>query len=74
MFDYLKAIIHKEVYSSDLIAIAKKWSNLGSNYLHLVDLDGAKVGECINIKVLLRSENISNLFIQIEVELETMKY
>ena len=56
----------KKVYSSDLIAIAKKWSNSGSNYLHLVDLDGAKVGECVNYQSIVKiRKSFPNLFIQI---------
>jgi phosphoribosylformimino-5-aminoimidazole carboxamide ribotide isomerase len=31
-----------DVYSSDPVEMAKKWESLGAEYLHVVDLDGAK--------------------------------
>ncbi len=36
--DYSK----KKIYSTDLENVAGDWIKNGSNYLHLVDLDGAK--------------------------------
>lgn len=35
----------KTVYDSDPVATAKKFQDLGAEYLHIVDLDGAKAGE-----------------------------
>ena len=31
-----------DVYSGDPVEIAKKWESMGAEYLHVVDLDGAK--------------------------------
>jgi phosphoribosylformimino-5-aminoimidazole carboxamide ribotide isomerase len=42
----------KKVYNEDPLEIALKIENNGINYLHLVDLDGAKNKKVENIKVL----------------------
>lgn len=36
------------VYADNPAQMAKKWESLGAEYLHLVDLDGAKEGKGIN--------------------------
>ncbi len=36
------------VYGNSPAEMAKKWENLGGDYLHIVDLDGAKEGKGIN--------------------------
>lgn len=38
----------------DPIEVAKKWKAMGAKYLHLVDLDGAKSGEFVNLEVVRR--------------------
>ncbi|MBQ8002656.1 MAG: 1-(5-phosphoribosyl)-5-[Clostridia bacterium] len=35
----------KTVYSSDAVATALKWQESGANFLHVVDLDGARSGD-----------------------------
>ncbi|MGL4738774.1 MAG: 1-(5-phosphoribosyl)-5-[(5-phosphoribosylamino)methylideneamino]imidazole-4-carboxamide isomerase [Cellulosilyticaceae bacterium] len=40
------------VYSEDPLAIAKKWQEMGASYLHLVDLDGAKMGCGVNDRLI----------------------
>lgn len=37
------------VYSENPVEMALKWEKLGANYLHVVDLDGARYGEPQNI-------------------------
>ena len=46
--DYAK----KKVYSADPLEVAKRFENHGLQFLHLVDLDGAKSGHIVNYKVL----------------------
>jgi phosphoribosylformimino-5-aminoimidazole carboxamide ribotide isomerase len=46
----------KKVYSGFPLEIAKQFEGAGIRRLHLVDLDGAKKGEVVNLKVL---ENIA---------------
>lgn len=57
MGDYSKVT----VYSDNPVDMAKKWSDSGYKYLHVVDLDGAKFGQPKNIgliKKIARSINI----------------
>jgi phosphoribosylformimino-5-aminoimidazole carboxamide ribotide isomerase len=40
------------VYSDNPVDMALKWESLGAEYLHVVDLDGARVGEPVNTAVI----------------------
>ncbi|HOV25605.1 MAG TPA: 1-(5-phosphoribosyl)-5-[(5-phosphoribosylamino)methylideneamino]imidazole-4-carboxamide isomerase [Pseudobacteroides sp.] len=42
------------VYADDPVEMALKWEKLGAEYLHVVDLDGARVGEPVNTPVISR--------------------
>ena len=42
----------KTVYSSDPVAFARQWQDLGGDWLHLVDLDAAFSGESANLEVV----------------------
>lgn len=42
----------KTIYNEDPVDMAKQFQDHGVQYLHLVDLDGAKAGKIINHKVL----------------------
>lgn len=42
----------KKVYNEDPLEVAKTFEGEGLQYLHLVDLDGAKAGSIVNWKVL----------------------
>ena len=56
----------KTIYSDNLENIAKKWINNGTRFLHIVDLDGAKAGNPVNIKNILEIRKVfPNIFIQI---------
>lgn len=49
------------VYGSNPAEMAKKWESLGGDYLHIVDLDGAKEGKGINddaIRAIVGAINI----------------
>lgn len=41
-------------YGDDPLKTARHWESLGARYLHVVDLDGAKSGECRNAQVIQR--------------------
>ena len=47
----------KKVYNSNPLEVAKSFEDAGIEYLHLVDLDGAKAKHIVNAKVL---ENIAS--------------
>lgn len=42
----------KKIYNEDPLEVAKSFEDAGLNYLHLVDLDGAKAKHIVNWKVL----------------------
>src|SRR3989338_2424456 len=44
---------NKKVYSSDPLAVAKKFEQQGAKMLHVVDLDAAKIGKPVNQKLIL---------------------
>lgn len=44
----------KKVYDEDPLSAARGWVAAGAEYLHVVDLDGAKLGEPVNIEHLRR--------------------
>lgn len=51
----------EKIYSNSPIEIAKKWEEKGAEYIHIVDLDGAKTGQSINnniIKLIAKEVNI----------------
>lgn len=51
----------KTVYNEDPLEVAKEFEDHGINYLHLVDLDGAKSSRIVNYKVLERLATKTNL-------------
>ena len=54
----------KQIYEKDPLVMAKRFEDAGIRRLHLVDLDGAKTGKVINLKVL---ENLcSNTSLEID--------
>jgi phosphoribosylformimino-5-aminoimidazole carboxamide ribotide isomerase len=44
----------KTVYDEDPLAAARRWTEEGADYLHVVDLDGARTGEPVNLEQLER--------------------
>ena len=60
--DYSK----KKIYSDNLDSIAGDWVKNGTNFLHLVDLDGAKSGKPENLNSILKiRRSYPDLFIQV---------
>lgn len=51
----------KKIYSEDPLEMAKRFEDSGIEYLHLVDLDGAKSGHIINYKILEKISSKTNL-------------
>ena len=43
---------HKTVYNPDPVEVAKLFESHGATWLHVVDLDGAKAGAPVNLKVI----------------------
>lgn len=55
----------KTTFSDDPLAVALRWQEEGGEFIHLVDLDGAKTGDMPNFEVICRIA--SELKIPIEV-------
>jgi phosphoribosylformimino-5-aminoimidazole carboxamide ribotide isomerase len=43
-----------QVFAKDPVAVAQNWEQQGAQWLHLVDLDGAKTGEPVNIPTIAK--------------------
>ena len=43
---------NKVIYSKKPEELALKFENMGTKYLHIVDLDGAKDGKCVNLETI----------------------
>jgi len=55
----------KTVYFNDPTVPAKKWSDSGATYLHIVDLDGAFSGNSQNIEAVKTILEVSNMKVQL---------
>ncbi len=51
----------KKIYNENPLEVAKEFEQAGIDYLHLVDLDGAKASQIINYKVLENIVSKTNL-------------
>ncbi|MFA5389098.1 MAG: 1-(5-phosphoribosyl)-5-[(5-phosphoribosylamino)methylideneamino]imidazole-4-carboxamide isomerase [Candidatus Omnitrophota bacterium] len=55
----------EKVYSADPVEVAKKWESEGAEFLHIVDLDGAKEGRVKNVGIMV--DIIKNVKIPCEI-------
>lgn len=53
------------VFSSDPVAMAEQWQNMGARYLHIVDLDGAFAGSEVNLPLITRMRKALSIPIQV---------
>ena len=53
----------KTIYNSNVLEVAKNFEDNGIQFLHLVDLDGAKQNRIINYKILKKISSQTNLTI-----------
>ena len=44
----------KEIVAEDILETAKSFQDAGAEYIHLVDLDGAKKGELVNGDIVIK--------------------
>lgn len=54
---------HKKIYDENPLEVAQKFELFGLKRLHIVDLDGAKTGKIVNLKVLESIAAKTNLII-----------
>ncbi|MDT2759715.1 1-(5-phosphoribosyl)-5-[(5-phosphoribosylamino)methylideneamino]imidazole-4-carboxamide isomerase [Enterococcus xiangfangensis] len=55
----------KEVFGDDPVAFAQAFEQAGANYLHLVDLDGAKAGKLHYFETAQKIVENTNLFVEV---------
>jgi phosphoribosylformimino-5-aminoimidazole carboxamide ribotide isomerase len=60
-----------EVFGQDPVIMAQTWVNQGASWLHLVDLDGAKTGEPVNLPVIAKILESVNIPVQVGGGLRT---
>ena len=67
----------KKVYNEDPLEVARGFEKAGLNYLHLVDLDGARAGKVVNWDVIESIAGNTNLAVDfgggIKTEAEVMR-
>ncbi len=54
-----------EIFGNDPIAVAQQWQDQGATRLHLVDLDGAKSGEPVNLPVIAKIAKALTIPVQV---------
>lgn len=55
----------EKIYSNSPIEMAKQWEDKGAEYIHIVDLDGAKTGDSINKSVIQDIAKTVNIPVQV---------
>lgn len=61
------------VYGNEPAEMAKKWESLGGDYLHIVDLDGAKAGKGINGEAICSIVKAINIPIELGGGIRSME-
>ena len=67
----------KEIVAEDILETAKSFQEAGAEYVHLVDLDGAKKGELVNGDVIIKVAQTLDIPVEIGGGIrnfETIKY
>jgi phosphoribosylformimino-5-aminoimidazole carboxamide ribotide isomerase len=54
----------KKSYSTNPVEVAQKWKEMGAEWLHIIDLDGAKYGAVKNLKTAIDIRSITGLRIE----------
>ncbi len=63
-----------ETYGDDPVAVAERWCSQGAKGLHIIDLDGALMGEAVNKKLIMDMISAVNVPIQFGGGVRDMKY
>jgi len=58
-------------YAVDPVALAEQYGSLGAQWLHVVDLDGAKRGEPVNLPLIRRMQEAAGISVQLGGGLRT---
>ena len=60
-----------EVFSTDPVSMAQHWAGMGASWLHVVDLDGAKTGEPVNLPTIAKIVQALDIPVQVGGGLRT---
>ncbi len=52
-------------YDNDPVQVALRWQEAGANWLHVVDLDGAKQGAPVNVALIERICNATKMHVEV---------
>lgn len=63
----------EKVYSDSPVSMAKEWADKGAEYIHIVDLDGAKTGVSTNAAVIREIAEKSPIPIQVGGGIRTIE-
>ncbi len=63
-----------ETYGDDPVKVAENWISQGGKNLHIIDLDGALVGEAVNKKLIKNIVKAANVPVQFGGGIRDMKY
>lgn len=63
----------KTVYSNDPVSVAKDFKAAGSGQIHLVDLEGAKLGTTPNLEMICRIKQETGLFCEVGGGIRSME-
>lgn len=55
----------KTVYSNNPEELAREFETIGAKWLHVVDLDGAKDGKCINLETIKKIKQTTNMAVEL---------
>jgi|SRR5690625_4792766 len=55
----------ERIYGDSPVDMAKQWEEKGAEYIHIVDLNGAKTGESINNKIIKEIANAVSIPVQV---------
>ena len=61
------------VYSNSPLEVAEKFKSLGADYIHMVDLDGAKYGTTPNMDIVAEVAEKTGLFVEIGGGIRSMQ-
>jgi phosphoribosylformimino-5-aminoimidazole carboxamide ribotide isomerase len=62
-----------QVFAEDPVTVAKNWVDQGARWLHLVDLDGAKTGEPVNLSAITQIVETLKIPVQVGGGLRTQE-
>src|SRR5690606_6598549 len=63
----------EKVYSDSPVEMAKQWEEKGAEFIHIVDLDGAKSGKSINEAIILEIAKTVNVPVQVGGGIRSMQ-